>query len=231
MTRTALLRLALFSALLAASSCAAPTNDGSGLSADGAANHPITVEPSYRSLKVSYAPGAPDMAAPDAYKFDLFLADYREHGNGSIEVSVPNGPGANAAIGFFAERIAKEGVPRDKILVSTHDTPTNDFRIELNYIAYQARTAPCGDWSKNLADDASNATPANFGCSVQQNIAAMVSDPRDLLGPRPIGEVDTTRRATVLDNYEKGKITQADKNKADKINEQSGAASDVGGGG
>ena len=33
------------------------------------------MEPSYRSLKVSYAPGAPDMAAPDAYKFDLFLAD------------------------------------------------------------------------------------------------------------------------------------------------------------
>ena len=39
---------------------------------------------------------------------------------------------------------------------------------------------------------------------------------------------DAARRETVVGKYEKGEITQADKNKTDKINEQSGAESDVG---
>ena len=196
--------------------------------ADGDANHPIMVEPTYRSLKVDYAPGAPDMAANDAYRFDSFLAGYRDHGNGAIEVSVPNGPGANAAIGFFAERIARTGVPRDKILVSTHDTPTGDLRIEVNYIAYQARVEPCGDWSENLGDVSSNLVPKNFGCSNQHNLAAMVSDPRDLLGPRPMDVPDTARRAAVVDHYEKGEVTQATKRTADLPVEQSAGASTVG---
>lgn len=222
------LRLAMFAALLAASSCAAPTNDGTGLVADGAANHPITVEPSYRSLKVNYAPGAPDMALDDANRFDNFVADYRDRGNGSIEISVPNGPGSRAAIAFFAERAAREGVPRDKILISTHDAANNDFRIEVNYIAYEARTAPCGDWSVSLADTSANETAPNFGCSVQHNIAAMVADPRDLLGPRPMEASDTGRRAVVVDHYEKGEITQATKRTADAPVEQSAGASNVG---
>jgi pilus assembly protein CpaD len=223
-----LLRLAMFAALMAASGCAAPTNDGSGLMADGAANHPITVEPSYRSLKVNYAPGAPDMALDDANRFDSFVADYRDHGNGSIEISVPNGPGARAAIAFFAERAASQGVPRDKILVSTHDAANNDFRIEINYIAYQARTAPCGDWSEDLDFTQDNMVPKNFGCAVQQNIAAMVADPRDLIGPRPMDTSDTARRAVVMGHYENGEITQATKKTADFPVEQSAGASTVG---
>ena len=72
-------------------------------------------------------------------------------------------------------------------------------------------------------------TTPNFGCSVQHNIAAMVADPRDLLGPRAHGCRPMRRAApTVMDHYEKGEVTQADKHTADKATEQSGAASDVG---
>ena len=73
-----------------------------------------------------------------------------------------------------------------------------------------------------------NDTPKNFGCSVQHNIAAMVADPRDLLGPGPMGPVDTARRATVMDHYEKGEVTQADKRSVDKSTEQSAGASSIG---
>ena len=52
---------------------------------------------------------------------------------------------------------------------------------------YTASTETCGDWSENEAFTADNLTPKNFGCSVQHNIAAMVADPRDLLGPREAG--------------------------------------------
>ncbi len=105
----------------------------------------------------------------------------------------------------------------------------NDTRVDVSYIAYTAHADSCGkDWSEDLAFTADNLTPANFGCSVQHNIAAMVADPRDLLGPAGTGPVDTVRRATVMDHYEKGEITQADKRTVDKAIEQSAGASTVG---
>ena len=75
---------------------------------------------------------------------------------------------------------------------------------------------------------ADNQTPKNFGCSVQHNIAAMVADPRDLLGPRAMDVADAVRRGMVMDHYEKGEITQADKHTVDKSTEQSAGASTVG---
>ena len=92
-----------------------------------------------------------------------------------------------------------------------------------------ARAEACGrDWSDNLAYTLDNRTPSNFGCSIQHNIAAMVADPRDLLGPGAMGPVDTARRATVMEHYQKGEVTQADKRTADKATEQSAEASTVG---
>ena len=221
-----LFRAAAIGCVLVAGSCSV-SSDGM-ISEDGARNHPIAVEPSFRELKVQFAGGADGMSTEDAAKFDAFLSDYRVHGNGSLGISVPNGAPSRAAITFFAERAAATGISRDKILVSTHDASSSDMRVDINYIAYTARTQACGDWSENEAFTLDNRTSKNFGCSVQQNIAAMVADPRDLLGPGGLGPVDTERRAAVMDHYQKGEITQADKHTSDKATEQSAGASTVG---
>jgi pilus assembly protein CpaD len=229
MTPQQFLRAAALATALINGSCTTAINGADSIASDGAVNHAIAVEPSFRDLKVYYAGGADGMTAGDAIKFDTFLADYRSHGNGSLGISVPDGPASRAAITFFAERAAATGISRDKILVSTHQVTDNDARVDVSYIAYTARADSCGnDWSENLAFTADNLTPRNFGCSVQHNIAAMVADPRDLLGPGPMGPVDTARRATVMDHYEKGEVTQADKRSVDKSTEQSAGASSVG---
>jgi len=216
-----LFRAAALCSILVAGSCSA-TNDGSMISEDGIANHPIAVEPSFRELKVQFAGGADGISAEDAVKFDAFLADFRAHGNGSLGVSVPNGASSRAAITFFGERAASTGISRDKILVSTHDVTGGDMRVTVNYIAYTASTAACGDWSEDLSFSADNLTPKNFGCSVQHNIAAMVSDPRDLLEPRRFDPADANRAGTVVTNYEQGKPTAAE-----KTGDQSGAVSTI----
>jgi pilus assembly protein CpaD len=215
------LRAAALACVLFAGSCAAPMNNGDGMTADPIANHPIAVEPGMQSLRLSWSAGDRELLSDDAARLDLFLADYRLHGSGSIAIEVPQGQGLRPAIGYFAERIAASGVPRDKILVSSREAP-GDFKVEISYIAYRASTAPCGDWSKDLDETASNLTPKNFGCAVQQNVAAMVADPRDLQGPRPMDGGDGNRAATVLGNYEAGKPTAAEKAAA-----QSGAVSDI----
>jgi pilus assembly protein CpaD len=223
-----LLRAVALASILIAGSCAAGGNGESSIAEDAAVNHPILVEPGYRELKVQFAGGTDGMNTDDAVKFDAFLADYRAHGNGSLGISVAQGPASRATINYFGERAAATGISRDRILVSTHDAANGDQRVDVSYIAYSARTEPCGDWSENLAYSADNLTPKNFGCAVQQNIAAMVADPRDLLGPQPAGPVDTARRATVMEHYEKGEVSQAVKKSTDVSVEQSAPGSGIG---
>jgi pilus assembly protein CpaD len=195
-------------AVLLAGSCAAPMNDGS-ITADPEYNHPISVAPDMRTLRVSYAG---DGLSPDeGQRFDSFVASYQERGNGSISISAPSGPGAAEAIRYFGERLARLGVPRSRILVGTHDVTGGDSRVEIGYVAYVARVAPCDSWSKDLSESASNLPGPNFVCATQQNLAEKVADPRDLLGPRDQGPADATRRTTVIGKYEKGDVTTANK--------------------
>ncbi len=50
----------------------------------------------------------------------------------------------------------------------------------------------------------------------------MIADPRDLVSPRGFETADGKRAATVIDSYEQGKPTAAQ-----KTQDQSGAVSDV----
>ncbi|MDE2183448.1 MAG: CpaD family pilus assembly protein [Alphaproteobacteria bacterium] len=215
-------RLASIAAVILAGSCAPPMNDGSGLAQDGAVNHPISVEPHYTSIKLSFSAPNAGLLPDDTAKLSAFVADYLSRGNGAISVTAPSGPGAAATLSYFGERLFDMGVPRSRILVGTHEA-SQGGQVEIGYIAYEAHTAPCGDWSASVTDTSDNRTSPNFGCAVQQNIAAQIADPRDLIQPRESDAADAVRRATVMDNYEKGKVTSSD-----KTQDQSGKVSEVG---
>jgi pilus assembly protein CpaD len=209
-------------ALLVAGSCSAQSGGDAHMTLDDPiANHPILVQPSSQSMKVSASPAG--IAPADVARLDAFVSDYQAHGNGKILISAPQGAVANTEVSRIADHINALGVSRDQILVASRDMGPGDAQVELNYVSYQANAAPCGDWSENLAFTLDNKTSANLGCSVQHNVAAMVADPRDLLGPSTMGGADADRRATVITNYEKGTPTAAT-----KTADQSAAISDVG---
>jgi pilus assembly protein CpaD len=213
-------RSAAVAAVILAGSCASPPSSGPGQSADPALNHPISVEPHMTSIKVNFSAPEAGLLPDDSAHFEAFVAEFLSRGTGSISVSAPQGADAAAVIGYFGNRLFQMGVPRARILVGSHDT--SDPRVELSYIAYSARTDPCGDWSDNLALTYDNTVSRNFGCAVQNNIAAQMADPRDIIEMRPTDPADAARRGTVLDNYEHGRVTAAEKTKS-----QSGAVSEV----
>jgi pilus assembly protein CpaD len=217
-----ILRYAAVAAVLLAGSCTGPVNE-LALSNDGAVNHPITVEPHYTAIKLPFSAPAAGLLPEDAARLDKFAALYLEHGNGALSISAPAGPEASVAIGYFAERLASLGVARSRIMVGTHEAADGDRRVEIGYVGYVAHADPCGDWSKDLGNTAANQSSPNFGCAVQHNIAAMVSDPRDLVQPRSLADSDAARRTTVLSNYQQGKVTAAE-----KTQDQSGKVSGVG---
>ena len=154
------------------------------LSEDGARNHPIAVEPSYRDLKVQFAGGADGMSADDAVKFDAFLADYRVHGNGSLGISVPNGAASRAAITYFARaRRRDRHQPRQDPGLDPRCRQRRSAGGCQLYRLYRPRRVLRRLVGESRLSPPTICTPKNFGCSVQHNIAAMVADPRDLLGP------------------------------------------------
>ena len=48
----------------------------------------------------------------------------------------------------------------------------------------RAQTDKCGRWPEDILETSENKHYANFGCSYQNNLAAQIANPADLLGPR-----------------------------------------------
>jgi pilus assembly protein CpaD len=71
---------------------------------------------------------------------------------------------------------------------------------------YVADAPDCGqDWSQNLARNYQNTPYPNFGCSSQHNLAVMVANPGDLLGPRTMTPRDANRRDDMYGKYVAGR--------------------------
>lgn len=78
-------------------------------------------------------------------------------------------------------------------------TLTAEFKV--------AETKPCGDWSQNLRGNQFNESGPNFGCTVQQNIAAMVADPQDFERPKPVTPAQTVSQSSAIESYNTGAWT------------------------
>jgi pilus assembly protein CpaD len=70
--------------------------------------------------------------------------------------------------------------------------------VQISYLRSVAVTKECGDWSTDLANTSSNQPFPNYGCAIQNNIAAMVVNPEDFVVPRPTTPVLAAARLPVV---------------------------------
>ena len=78
----------------------------------------------------------------------------------------------------------------------------------LAFQAYEAIAPDCpSQASINFADISSNNERSSLGCAVRSNLAAMIADPGDLLGTRPLDKADPLRRGVILEKFRKGEPT------------------------
>lgn len=80
-----------------------------------------------------------------------------------------------------------------------------------------AHAKACGAWPKDLTRTAQNDQYENFGCFQQNNIAAMVANPQDLVRPRAQTPSDPMRRSKVIDQYRNGETTSAAQEDQQKV--------------
>jgi pilus assembly protein CpaD len=226
------MRLAALVAVLLAGSCAAPGDNDGIPTMEPMAVHPIEVHPETLSVKVSFSGSGASLTPEDEAQLSGIVRDYTSRGDGSLSISAPEGPDSSDAISYYGEHLAQMGVPRSHILVGTHPVTDGDRRVEIGFVAYVAHAKGCGgtgDWSQDLSESPDNLPAPNFGCSVQNNIAAMVANPRDLDEARRLDDApDATRRAVVIGHYERGEASQAVKHSADTADEQSAPGSGIG---
>ena len=148
-------------------------------------------------------------------KIRAFVTDYIAHGHGPLIMSLPKNHG-NEELAVKAVAEAREiawtaGVDYEEIRGSAYDANgSNTAPIVLAFTAYDAIAPDCPQKSRvDFADAKSNNDMPTLGCSVRTNMAAMIADPADLLGQRPLDEGDLARRTAQLELYRNGEATGA----------------------
>lgn len=172
-------------------------------------NHPIMISQQDRSLDIPVGASDRDMTRAQKESLLGFLEGYDRAAASVVTISVPTGSANEIAAQSAARGLAKvaaaNGVRRDRIAFISYDAGAGDIAapVRVTYSAMRAHTDKCGRWSADIADTTENKHYTNFGCSYQNNLAAQIANPNDLLGPRQQTPVDATRRGVVIDGYRK----------------------------
>lgn len=190
-----------------------------GIPDDYRHNHPIAVEEMLETMDVPV--GQDSARLPEAVKGTVagFGKAFAGSGASLIAVVAPSGsPNQVAAAGIAVQVeqvLRRSGVnPRAieyRVYRAGPEERNAPVRIAYNHVT--AHTAPCGPWQDRMADTSQNRNYASFGCASQQNLAAMVASPLDLIYPRGMTPADAQRRAAVLEHYRKGEAFSADLSK------------------
>ncbi len=187
--------------------------------------HPIMVSQQPAHLNVHVPRGAHGLSPVQRADVVDFVNRYRaaDAGNSRLVISVPSGaPNEVAAMNATEDirgLLLDGGFSESGITVEAfNDESNNEPAIRISYMRYVAEGPQCGhDWSENLAHGPNNNAYPNFGCSNQRNLAGMIANPADLLGPRTEGQRYAERRDEVMDKYVKGDVTATKKSADERV--------------
>lgn len=204
-----------FSALGACASVPPPA-DGPPVSS-AMDRHRIEVEQTSQRVEITVAPSDVSLTAKARSDLRAFAGNYLRYGHGALILSAPTG-GANSQAatlltGEARMSLVEAGVSYAAVAASSYDASGQaDAPIIVSFARFEAHAPECAPlWEQDLAHQSNNQAWESFGCATQANLAAMVEDPRDLLGPRAEDPRDSNRRATVFQAYRAGDPTHADR--------------------
>lgn len=197
--------------LMLLTSCARDPITTASVPPDYRQRHPIVLSEAQHSLDIPVAMG--DHRLPRAVSENIkgFAQNYRNASTGIIQIQLPQGSANSAAAASMRRQIRQSlvsaGVDAGKIVETSYQAgEANDAApIRLSFIAMTAMTGQCGEWPEDLSNDTvTNRNWYNFGCASQNNLAAQIANPMDLMGPRGMSPIDAERRSNVIQDYRIG---------------------------
>ncbi|RUX09359.1 MULTISPECIES: CpaD family pilus assembly protein [unclassified Mesorhizobium] len=171
-------------------------------------NHPIVI--AEKNQKIDLPVGAGDRGMTGSQRDTLlgFLDGYDKSAAPTLTIQIPSGSAnevaATAAGHDFARLAVAAGIKRDRIVVVSYQAGSSEASapVRVSYIAVRAQTDKCGRWPADLVETSENKHYADFGCSYQNNLAAQVANPGDLLGPRKSTTIDAANRSKAIGVYQ-----------------------------
>lgn len=176
--------------------------------------HPIVLAEGEHTLDIPVASGDVRLSIGMKDTVKGFAQSFASSPAGVVQMQVPHGSynsgAAQRLAGDIRRTLTTHGVRADRILMSSYAaSPNGDAApIRLAYVTTKAMTSPCGEWPADLSDNTfGNRNWYNFGCASQNNLAAQVANPTDLIAPRGMTPIDATQRAKVISDYRGEKTT------------------------
>jgi pilus assembly protein CpaD len=205
--------------------------------------HPIRLVDGKRSIQVLVGSARAGLTATQRAEVASLGSDWRQEGTGFVLIETPQGAVNSVAAKHTIREIKSllhfAGVPPRATIVRGYRPPYGDDlgAIRVTYTKLQAVAGPCGQWPDNMGPglvgnerypllESQNVPYWNFGCANQNNLAAAVATPEDLVQPRPETPAYASRRQTVVDKYRQGQdpstiYTQSSGAKASNVGAQS----------
>lgn len=192
---------------------------------DPAQRHPIIVSQQPQTMSLRVPRGSSGLAPQQRAELLAFADRSRasDAGNSRLIIAAPSGSGnevaAMGAVDEIRTLLSERGFPESSIQVEAYSQEGGGQEppIKVSYMRYVAEGPECGKWPENLAYNPNNLPHPNLGCANQHNLAAMVANPADLLGPRTPSQRSSERRDAVWDKYVKGDISATKKSDDEKI--------------
>ncbi|MCV0394739.1 MAG: CpaD family pilus assembly lipoprotein [Rhizobiaceae bacterium] len=199
--------IALFAALLATGCAKRDSIIVGSVPDDYRTNHPITISEQEEAIDIPVAASSHRLSANQKAALDGFFANYDVQAGAPISILVPSG-GANELAASevardMARHLSQGGIPGHRITTYAYSTgsSTASAPIRVTYTALRAQAGPCGRWNADLLNNAENKHYTNFGCASQNNLAAQIANPADLLGPRKPSPIDAENRGVAISDY------------------------------
>jgi pilus assembly protein CpaD len=175
---------------------------------DPMVNHPIAVgvRPYHLALDLPEDDrGLTRQQADDARRF---LRRYRLQGETALAIDMPEYARGSLADAQLQAILAGEAVPPRAIRYISEGGYGNSITMAFE-TGYVAHPPECGYWPGNLSESRENTPYWNFGCAQSRNLAMMVANPNDLIGPRRSSPRASDRRDVIWRKYIGGEETSA----------------------
>lgn len=172
-------------------------------------NHPIVIAEREETLDLPVGAGDRGATGPQRVSLEGFLANYDRSAAPVLTIVAPYGAANDLAAADaahdFARIARKNGVPASRIMIASYQASSAEASapVRISYTAMRAQTGKCGRWPQDILESSENKHYANFGCAYQNNVAAQIANPSDLLGPRKQTTIDAENRSVVIDEYRK----------------------------
>ena len=176
--------------------------------------HPIAVDSQVVTLTIDADPTTSDLSSRDHARLRAFATAYLVNGHGPLTITAPSGyadADGHEAAADIRKALHDAGVSWETLSGATYRTGGDaGDQLIVSYTRYVATASECGIWSGVREANNRNIRSPNYGCATQNNIAAMLADPHDLIAPAALAPRDAMSTTRAISRHRAGESTSVD---------------------